>query len=345
MSFEPQTLTTYREASLIALWIETLLFGIYAVLFGICVYIFRCRKHSQSMVLMIAAVLIFALSTAHLVTVFISTYLSVLRPQYGMAPEGVALASGMIYITNNIVADGLIVYRCYMVWGSRKRVIILPSILLLATAVLGYTFRITIQLIVLSLATSITATGLTAGRIWWIACQTKKHLGHQFAKRYSTACSIVIESGLIYSLSLVVFLAVYSKGPGSNSGPSKVYPSKYAPITTFPYYFPASYIVYAAVSQIMGIVSTLIVVRVGLGLSTENGRSFPDASSHRFAAAIGLDPPHVVPAVNVEFSTIVISSPPDSRSSTLSRMSADEPSPELVRSGKPIVNSPADPVK
>ncbi|KAF9500222.1 hypothetical protein BDN71DRAFT_1440820 [Pleurotus eryngii] len=310
MSFLPRTLDTYRKASLVALWVGTLLYGVYLVLFGICLYIFRGRKQSQNIVLVVTAFIMFALSTAHIIMTFLSTFYAVLDPEKGLAPDHFALAAGYIYITNNIVADGIIVYRCYIVWGSKKRIVILPCILLLATAVLGYTFRITIQLVALSLVTSIVTTSLTAGRIMWISYQTKKHLGKQFAERYNMAFQVVVESGLMYSISLIIFLVVYNNGPGSDGGPSKIYPGQTQPITTFPYFFPASYIIYVALAQIMGIVSTLIIVRVGLGVSAgDHGETIGTSGVSR-STGPHIRTPRIPPAVSIELSTIVISSGP-----------------------------------
>ncbi|EEB87701.1 hypothetical protein MPER_14866, partial [Moniliophthora perniciosa FA553] len=38
-----------------------------------------------------------------------------------------------VYLTNNVVADSLLVYRLFVVWGKKKRIIIGPVILLVAT--------------------------------------------------------------------------------------------------------------------------------------------------------------------------------------------------------------------
>ncbi|KAG9219429.1 hypothetical protein CCMSSC00406_0005323 [Pleurotus cornucopiae] len=271
----------------------------------------------------------FALSTAHIIMTFLSTFYAVLEPEKGLAPDHFALAAGHIYITNNIVADGIIVYRCYIVWGSKKRIVILPCILLLATAgmptilreepmrltclrhsVLGYTFRITIQLVALSLVTSIVATSLTAGRIMWISYQTKKHLGKQFAERYNMAFQVVVESGLMYSISLIIFLVVYIDGPGRDGGPSKTYPGQTQPINTFPFFFPASYIMYVALAQIMGIVSTLIIVRVGLGVSAGDHGETVGTSGVSRSTGPHIRTPRIPAAVSVELSTFVISSGP-----------------------------------
>jgi len=170
-----------------------------------------------------------------------------------------------LYATNNIVADGLVIYRCYIVWGNKVKVIIVPLIMLLATTICAYAavynfskitpgenvFATNIAewgtaLFSLSLATNILVTSLIAGRIYWISRKTKRLLGSKHSQKYQNAVAIIVESGAIYSVSLMTLLILYCLKTN------------------------AQYIVYDALAQIMGIVPTLIIVRVGLGVSTQD---------------------------------------------------------------------------
>ncbi|KDQ28865.1 hypothetical protein PLEOSDRAFT_1102905 [Pleurotus ostreatus PC15] len=332
MSFLPRTLDTYRKSSLVALWVGTLLYGVFLVLFGICLYIFRGRKQSQNIVLVVTAFIMFALSTAHIIMTFLSTFYAVLNPERGLAPDHFALAAGHIYITNNIVADGIIV-RVATTSSSSSIKFNLAALGLSVLYRMGFEEKDChppmhfasrnrrhansssrgvdgANLLALSLVTSIVATSLTAGRIMWISYQTKKHLGKQFAERYNMAFQVVVESGLMYSISLIIFLVVYIDGPGSDAGPSKTYPGQTQPITTFPFFFPASYILYVALAQIMGIVSTLIIVRVGLGVSAGDHGETVGTSGVSRSTGPHIRTPRIPPAVSVELSTFVISSGP-----------------------------------
>jgi len=171
--------------------------------------------------------------------------------------------------TSHIVADSLVIYRCYVVWGFSIKIIILPLILLIATSVCAYiavfnfsqihpgqnVFAINIAewgtaLFSLSLATNIIVTFLIAGRIWWISRKACKLLGKEIRRKYNHTVAIVLESGAIYSVSLMTLLILYCSKTN------------------------AQYIVYDALAQIMGIVPTLIIVRVGLGLSTQDVQTY-----------------------------------------------------------------------
>ncbi|KAJ7451564.1 hypothetical protein FB451DRAFT_701613, partial [Mycena latifolia] len=107
-------------------------------------------------------------------------------------------------------ADGLFIYRCYIIWGRNKRVISLPVLLLLITTGLGFVtvYRNNIsnpgaEIIdsrvgfTFAIMTNLTLTVLTAGRIWW----TQRELAivglnqSQFSQRYTTAISVLLESG------------------------------------------------------------------------------------------------------------------------------------------------------
>ncbi|KAJ7895016.1 hypothetical protein B0H13DRAFT_2035534, partial [Mycena leptocephala] len=47
-------------------------------------------------------------------------------------------ATNFLLVTNNIVTDGLFIYRCFVVWGRNIRIVVLPILMLFATTVLGY---------------------------------------------------------------------------------------------------------------------------------------------------------------------------------------------------------------
>ncbi|KAJ7671239.1 hypothetical protein DFH06DRAFT_910331, partial [Mycena polygramma] len=247
--------------------------GGYAVLFGICVHILYSRRTPGTpvnMLLLVTAVLMFAMSTIH-ICIGLARGLTAFIDRTGL-PNGASEYYGEIwlwinifkqalYVTNNIVADSLVIIRCYVVWNFSYRVVAFPVIMLLATSVCGYVavaqfarlvpgqdvFTTTIAewgttLFSLSLSTNIIVTSLIAGRIYWIGRRTKRLISG--AHNYQNTVAIVLESGVIYSVGLVTLLIVYRSGTN------------------------AQYIVYDAMAQIMGIVPTMIIVRVGLGLAT-----------------------------------------------------------------------------
>ncbi|KAJ6590068.1 hypothetical protein DFH09DRAFT_1359084 [Mycena vulgaris] len=266
------------KASFVSLWLETLLYGAYGVLFGICVHILLYSRRgpgkSINMPLLCTAVAMFTMSTMH-VCIGLIRGLTAFIDRKGI-PDGaliyyeeiwlwISIFKQALYATNNIVADSLVIYRCYMVWGSKFKIIVIPLIMLLATTICAYAAVYNFSKIVpgedvfatniaewgtalfsLSLATNIIVTSLIAGRIYWLARVTRTVLGSKHSNKYQNAVVIIVESGAIYSLSLMTLLILYCSKTN------------------------AQYIVYDAQAQIMGIVPTMIIVRVGLGVSTED---------------------------------------------------------------------------
>ncbi|KAK7033854.1 hypothetical protein R3P38DRAFT_738877 [Favolaschia claudopus] len=276
------------KASLVSLWVETLLYGSYAVLFGICVHIllYSRRGHGSSgslnWPLLCSAVAMFSMSTVH-VCVGLFRGLTAFIDQKNI-PDGaiayyaeiwiwISIFKQALFATNNIVADGLVIYRCYIVWGFNIRVIIVPTIMLIATTVCGYLAVYNFSQVVpgedvfvsniaewgtalfsLSLSTNIVVTSLIAGRIWWIARTTQRLMGTTTSRRkYQNAVAIILESGAIYSVSLMTLLILYCSRTN------------------------AQYIVYDAQAQIMGIVPTLII----LGDTSNTSRIVYNRDAHQ----------------------------------------------------------------
>ncbi|KAH0828879.1 hypothetical protein J3R83DRAFT_2266 [Lanmaoa asiatica] len=94
----------------------------------------------------------------------------------------------------------------------------------------------------LTLFTNFSCTSLIAMRILWIHHRANTAIS---SRNVVSAAIVVIESGAIYSGCLIILLSLYL----SNSF--------------------AQYLMLDAVTQIIGVVFSLIIVRVGLGLSTE----------------------------------------------------------------------------
>ncbi|GJJ15537.1 hypothetical protein Clacol_009815 [Clathrus columnatus] len=241
--------------------VETLLYGGYAVLFGICVHIlaFGSRKDLDAgKKLLVTAIIMFSLSSIHvcvdLVRAIDAFIASVDKPggasgYYAQIRIWLNVAKQALYATNNILADGLVIYRCYIVWGYNWKVIIVPVIMLIATTVSAYiavynfsqvrsgenVFAGSIAawgtaLFSLTLATNILVTSLIAGRIWWVSRGHRNHIGRRHMQKYTQAVAIMYVA--------------------NNSA--------------------LSLIAYDALAQIVGIVPTLIIVRVGLGLTKQD---------------------------------------------------------------------------
>ncbi|KAF8154577.1 hypothetical protein B0H34DRAFT_529383 [Crassisporium funariophilum] len=237
----PATLPPYIGAVMF----ESFLYGLYVVLFIICIYVLLQRQKTLHWVLLASAIVMFGLATADIVYTYYLVFdkllvggigFNDLRPKY------------WLYVTNNVIADSLLLYRCYVVWGFKKRVIAGPVALLIAGTVCGYVFeggppqRFKYTWIYLSMTfvLNLVLTSLTAGRIWWLARKARLILGPGLLQRYNATINILIESGFIYLTYIALDLALQKNKVGNA-------------------------ILDAGLIQAVGIMPTLIIVQVGLG--------------------------------------------------------------------------------
>ncbi|KAI3621025.1 hypothetical protein WG66_013373 [Moniliophthora roreri] len=281
-----------NKAEFVGLWTESILYGtsfflnrptsanasefytgMNAVLFSICVWVLVYYKKRTSsglnIPLLVTAVILYLFCTIRIgidlgrgIVAFFGTREPVAF--YTDISNWSRVFREALYVTNSMVADFLVIYRLYVVWGYNRKITVGPILLLLGSSISGYITVWEISraangsifekqvsvwataLFSLSMATNIIVTSLIAGRIWYIGLRTSKNLGRQHGVKYSRAFVVIVESGALYSASLFILLILYS----TNNH--------------------AQLILYNCTSQIVGIAPTLIIVRVGLGLSSQD---------------------------------------------------------------------------
>ncbi|KAJ7732921.1 hypothetical protein DFH07DRAFT_968195 [Mycena maculata] len=122
---------------------EVLLYGAYAAMFGFYLHILRGRGISNNRFLTVATICLFVLCTAHLAllaatTVFLNQFheTSVGEESTSSLEISASLnrAATTVYVTSNVIADCVFIFRCYAIWNFSIRVIILPTVL---TALVG----------------------------------------------------------------------------------------------------------------------------------------------------------------------------------------------------------------
>ncbi|KAL0568328.1 hypothetical protein V5O48_013662 [Marasmius crinis-equi] len=169
-----------------------------------------------------------------------------------------------IYVAQTLVGDGVVLFRCYLVWGRKWHIIAFPAMLLLGSTAAGigilYTFaRVTPQAQIfaiqlqswivsffsLTLATNLICTTMVASRIWYINRATWKLT----ERSLNPVVMLVIESGAIYSATLITLLILYKAQSWFQ------------------------YVLLDAISPIVGLVFSMIIVRIGLGITLPSGQT------------------------------------------------------------------------
>ncbi|KAJ6628629.1 hypothetical protein B0H10DRAFT_161518 [Mycena sp. CBHHK59/15] len=249
---------------------EVLLYGVLVVLVAFAAYVLCLRKAAGSVALAAATGVMFILATVQLATRLRTTIFAFkvfhLAVQGEIAPQSRVASAAMeqyvafnfvediLLVTNNLVTDGVFIYRCFLIWGRNLYVVSVPAVMLLLTTVLSYISayegdypsaggpHIDLRIgFMLSVLTNIVLVGLTAGRIWHTQRTTRSFLPSSVGRRYNTATTMILESGAIL----------------------------------------CAWVVAGGLAQIVNIVPTLIIVRVGLGNSLKETSKEKAASSDR----------------------------------------------------------------
>jgi len=171
------------------------------------------------------------------------------------------LLKSTAYTAQTLLGDGFLLYRVYLVWQGNRFITGPLFLCFLSSTAVGIgtlhaftqvtpttaVFIVDLQhwilaFFVLTLTTNFTCTCLIAGRIWWVHRTTQGRVG---GPNLAAPMILVIESGAIYSICLIILIILYASG-------------------SF-----AQYIALDAVSQVVGIVFSLVIVRIGLGLTPD----------------------------------------------------------------------------
>ncbi|KAJ6514104.1 hypothetical protein DFH09DRAFT_1432977 [Mycena vulgaris] len=215
----------------------------------------------------VATISLFILCTAHLALLLAGTTVLDQMDETSVVGAGdpsylvfqLNFATNVIYVTNNVIADSIFIFRCHAIWNFDDRIVFLPILLTFGVGGLGYfdsgrSIVVSRPLFNLSIATSVFTTfmliSLSAGRIWWLARKARDVLGQKITTRYNTACAMMsllthvgsLESGVLYCIGGIVYIILS-----------------------------------------MGIAPTIIAVRVGLGKSIESVDSFIVTEQQRVA--------------------------------------------------------------
>jgi len=299
----------WHRAYLIGLWIEALFYGINSFLVWTCLFIFVYKRERRNINKFLVTLVIFqylisttdvSLGLRGLIVEFTDNR-SPSKPN-GSFHSGISVVSvqGFFMSVNSLLNNCVIVWRCYHVWGKNLKVVSLPIVLILATiaGLIGQTmsFRTDREHIVpynhkilswnfaffaCSFSTTFVGTTLAAFRIWSLTRRSLSMRAH-----YTRLLILLIESGMLYSAFLIIALIVYLSEKS------------------------LAYIFYAQFGQLASIIPTMIMLLVGLRLTSDNVQwrtvTLPSAeNSYRMTTNAALPLNNIMPVViNVTTSTI-----------------------------------------
>ncbi|PPQ73725.1 hypothetical protein CVT24_006982 [Panaeolus cyanescens] len=208
---EPQLVAKFEDILvpfIVASLVETLLYGLHAALFAVCMIILYQNRHTTHWFIFTSAVALFVISTADIALTFrfFALYFSKFTFE-DMSIKMIRLANfkNPLFVANNFVAELTMLYRCYMVWSQCFYVLVGASVLILANTIWGFvgmaqtvTLSITLDRVVLIYGWSIFGistlmTAVTVGRIIWVAKVAGTLMGPKQMRSYNWIIAIFVE--------------------------------------------------------------------------------------------------------------------------------------------------------
>ncbi|KAF5327360.1 hypothetical protein D9619_004994 [Psilocybe cf. subviscida] len=258
-------------AELSGLVVEAGFYGMYLTLFIVSTYIFAKRQMLKvatlNLPMTITAVCMILLATAQLAVDTANVFVAFLhrtreeRIRF-LSETGTKLFSAKhcILITQLLIGDSFVSYRCWVVWGRRIWIVILPVLLSLGSAVSGtYVMWVfahhpstTVKeqkswvaaIFTLSLCANAVATSLLAFRIWQVDRRTRAVLGTSTSSLMPIV-KILVESGAINAAYLFIYNVTLLSGSQALEFMAQV------------------------ATPISGIIFSIVIIRVGLNTKGE----------------------------------------------------------------------------
>ncbi|KAF8499549.1 hypothetical protein F5888DRAFT_84798 [Russula emetica] len=261
---------TNDMAALVGFGCEAFFYGCYTILFALSIYLMfhgpRRGIGVNKPIFFISGLLYlscsthFALEFSHFYQVLNATGVN------GFADEtNVLIGADLLISITDFIGELILIYRCWLLWSKNYWVIILPSLISIASLVcvsevLHLLLRINpnspiappslvplgLAAFSLPLGTNVIVTTLIATRIWYLSPRNARNMrGAQFPSRTGQAAiDIVVESGMLYLAVQLIFVILFAIR------------------------HPAQGIVGVIAVQTYGIAPTLILIRVALGVSS-----------------------------------------------------------------------------
>ncbi|KAG2141133.1 uncharacterized protein EDB93DRAFT_1241794 [Suillus bovinus] len=199
-TFESSTGMPLDAATLMSTILEGILYGFSLLMFigTMWIFTYKRRMRDTNWPTIAVATLLFLLSTAHMVVgiIYVENGLVSYRDTFPGGPvayfadllQGLFVVKNAILVLQTLLGDGVVIYRCYVVWQS-VRIIILPCIMWCGVAVFGVcmvysmsqpqvndstnffldaTTQWITTFISFTIATNLLSSGLLAYRVWTI---------------------------------------------------------------------------------------------------------------------------------------------------------------------------------
>ncbi|THU92551.1 hypothetical protein K435DRAFT_800388 [Dendrothele bispora CBS 962.96] len=170
---------------------------------------------------------VFASFSVAFIAIYGSKYQILLQDGFFAQCSGISAIKSFLYLSVNIIADIVLIHRCYKIWGANKKIIVLPMFISIINNVLGGglgSYRIEIlgeyasrSFVTVNFLANLAIPSLIAGRIWWIGYQVSKSLPTRKFNLTRHIMAVCLESGIMHPLALIPALVIIFSPPNSLS--------------------------------------------------------------------------------------------------------------------------------
>ncbi|KAG1896565.1 uncharacterized protein F5891DRAFT_958466 [Suillus fuscotomentosus] len=221
--------------------LEGILYGLSILLFIGTIWSLTYKRHKQdiNLPILIVAVLLLILSTAHMVVniVRVEDGLVTNRYEYPDGPseyfadvsQKTYVIKHLFYVMQTLLADGVVIYRCYVVWQS-VWIVVLPIILWCSVAVTGLIAIYSVSqastgdgifvkalaqwvtaFFASTIATNLLSSGLLAYRIWIIQ-RGVSGVHNTSRNTVMPIVRVLVDAAILYSAALLTALILFVSG-------------------------------------------------------------------------------------------------------------------------------------
>ncbi|KAI9061921.1 hypothetical protein FKP32DRAFT_1604624 [Trametes sanguinea] len=221
---------------LVALFLEAILFGAFSVtytagLWSIMRVDYPGKPTTKDRVIALASTVMWALAFAHVILTFCITT-SGFADHAGSADtvwnnllhqsawsDGLSMGSARfaIYVTQTLMGDAFMIFRVFVVWGGRVRVIVLPVLLVMVDAAAGYMslwiYSSGLITPVVFFSFSFFTNFLCTGLILWRTLRSSygsappKLVSRRFTLDFRKVIEALLQSAAVYSAASIALVA------------------------------------------------------------------------------------------------------------------------------------------
>ncbi|OAX37293.1 hypothetical protein K503DRAFT_693595 [Rhizopogon vinicolor AM-OR11-026] len=215
-------------ASLLGLFLETLFYGVFLTLYWLMLFILLKKSGIQRQLIIPVATLLLCIATAHLIIDFVRALEAFVfdvhkisaAAYYSNLASPLELAKTALFITQPALADGILIWRCYVLNNKSLLVSISGCIVLLTNTAIGCyivwsltqagsgstVYTTAPEYITTFYMLTILISNMTT-LIAWRIYRTRRPDG--LAVAFLPVFIVIVESGALYSTSVIALLATF----------------------------------------------------------------------------------------------------------------------------------------